>query len=560
VSKAVWCALLAATLVAVPQVGLAQEGAAGGLKPLVTVAFSGYDELLADIDFIGKLAGNPNLSKMAEAGVTLATRGQGLVGLDTKRPWGVVVRTDGQQFPVLVYLPVSDYKKLLDLLGQQGMELKAAGGGVTEIATPARPVFVAEKGGWAIAADSPTALAGAAADPLALLGDLPKNYDLAIRASVKNIPEVFRNMFVGQFLKGATEGMGRMPNESDEDFTLRTGVAKQMIEQVRLAINQLDDLLLGLNIDRSAGTAHLDVEVTAQPNTKLAAQFAQMKDTESNFAGFDLSGAAVTANWAGTLSEGQIAQAKGNLAALRERVQKQLKSQGLGAEREKLATELLTDLLQVVEETIEKGKNDGGMVLLLEPGAVNLAVGSIIANPPKLEAVVKRLVAEISKEEPEVGKLIKLDAEQYQGIRFHTATIPVQDENAAKAVGKTVEVVVGIGEGSVYFAAGSSSATVLKQAIDKSKASAGKQVAPVRVVVALTPIARFVSQVADDARAKNVAAFMAGILQQAEGKDHVILVTKPIPNGSRTRLELEQGVLKAIGSLGQMAGGGAGNR
>ena len=40
--------------------------AQGEPKPVVTVSFAGYDKLVADIAMIGKLGGNPNLSKQFE--------------------------------------------------------------------------------------------------------------------------------------------------------------------------------------------------------------------------------------------------------------------------------------------------------------------------------------------------------------------------------------------------------------------------------------------------------------------------------------------------------------
>ena len=40
--------------------------AEGEPKPLVTVSFAGYDRLVADIDMIGQLGGNPTLGKQFE--------------------------------------------------------------------------------------------------------------------------------------------------------------------------------------------------------------------------------------------------------------------------------------------------------------------------------------------------------------------------------------------------------------------------------------------------------------------------------------------------------------
>ena len=52
-----------------------------------------------------------------------------------------------------------------------------------------------------------------------------------------------------------------------------------------------------------------------------------------------------------------------------------------------------------------------------------------------------------------------------------------------------------------------------------------------------------------------MASMIAAMLEQTGGKDHVTLTSTPITNGAAVRLEVEEGLLKLIGSLGQMFGG-----
>ncbi len=165
-------------------------------------------------------------------------------------------------------------------------------------------------------------------------------------------------------------------------------------------------------------------------------------------------------------------------------------------------------------------------------------------------------VVDIAKGEiGELGNLIKMDAETHEGVTFHTITVPVPDEEAAAVLGQTVQVVIGLSEESFYLAAGGEAAAVLKQIIDASKADAGKQIAPMRISAALTPILKFAAEAADE-DAKPMIAQFASILEQSEGKDHVTVVSKAIENGGQVRLELEEGVLKLIGTAIQNAGGG----
>ena len=554
-------ALVVALLLGSRSVCPAEETPAAGLKPLVTVSFAGYDELRADIEFVGKLGNNPQLAQGLEEMLQQMTQGKGLAGLDTKKPWGAVVQTDGQQqFPIYGFIPVTDLKQLMGVVRDTKLVQVPddPADGIYEIATDGPSLFVQQKGGWAFIASSREGLAQVPAEPEKVLGDLNRKYDLAVRASIRNVPSDYRKMFVEQMKTGAEIGMDRLPGESNEDYALRQGVAKQMIQQIDTMINDLDEVLIGWAIDRQAGTSYIDFQVTAVAGTKTAAQFAQAATVTTNFAGFDLPGAALTGNWGGTLTDSDVVQAKNAITNVRTVALKELNNQGLSPDELKLASQLLSDLLDVAEKTVENKTADGGLALLLKPGALTFVAGFTIADGAKLEKALKQLAAEVQKAEPKVAQILKLDAETHQGIRFHALAVPtseMNDEMATKLFGDTLDVVLGISDSSVYLAVGRDAASTLKQVIDQSKAQAGKQIPPARIALAATPIAKFVAEIADEEGAKQMATKIGAMLEQSGGKDHLILTSKPVPDGATVRLEVEEGLLKLPGILSQMMGG-----
>jgi hypothetical protein len=544
----------------------AQVSPATGRKPLVTISFSGYDELRADVEFVGNLGNNPQLAKRLEAMLKAMTQGPAagpgpaLPGLDTKRPWGAVVQTDGQQFPIYGFIPVTDLKQLMGVVGNflPGGPPAPPADGVYELGLNGPAVFVQQKGGWAFITSNRQDLATVPADPQKVLGGLNQKYDLAVRASVQNVPVPLRQMILDQIKMGAEIGMQQLPGESNEDYALRQGVARRMIEQFTATVDELDEVLIGWAIDRQTGTSYVDFQITAVAGTKTAAQFSQAATATTNFAGFELPGAALTGNWAGTFSDSDVAQAKDAIANVRVTALRELKNQGLSPDELKLATQLLSDLLEVLEKTVENKTADGGLALLLKPGGLTLVAGGTIADGAKLESALKQLAAEVQKAEPQFSQLLKLDAETYQGVRFHTLAIPtdqMDDQVAAKLFGQNLDVVLGISPTSVYLAAGRDALSTLKQVIDGSKSQAGKQIPPARLSLAAAPIAKFVAGVAEDEQARQVAAQIGDLLEKSSGKDHLILTSKPIPNGATVRLEVEGGILKLLGSLGEMMGG-----
>jgi len=524
-------------------------------KNLVTVAFSGYDRMAADIDYVAKLIGNPAVTKQLQE-MKKAAQDMSLGGVDGTRPWGAVVQVNSaggimpgpDDFSVLAFVPVKDFAKLKETLEKLEVEVKDAGDGVVEIDT-GRPLYLKEKGGWVFVGMSPEALKDTPADPSALLGDLSKRHHLAARISVKNIPQFYRKMFLAQMQVGAQAALRRLPNEGDDEYAMRLNVTKQMLQQVTTMVNDLDELLLGWGVDRTKGTTFIDFEMTAVAGTKTAGDFAQLAQAKTNFAGFNLPGAALSGNWVGAFSDSDVVQMKSALSALKDKAIKDLKDEGLDGDELKLATQVIGDLFGVIQKTIENKKADMGVVLVLNPGAAAFVAGGLIADGDKLEKVLKQVAEVMGKEDPDMAKMIKLDADKHQGVRFHTFTMPVPEPEAVKVIGQNLEVIVGISDQSLYVALGGDTAKALKQVIDQSKANPDKAVSPLQVSIAAAPILKFASAVAPDGPEKQIVGMLAAGLEQSGGKDHISLSTKGIPNGAATRLEIEEGILKAMSMM-----------
>ena len=523
------------------------------MKPVVTVSFSGYDELMTNIDVFGRLGGNPDTSKGLEFMLQMMTQGKGLSGLDKKQPWGAVYLADDQgKSAIYGFLPVTDLKQLVEI----GQALQLAeielDNGVYEIQTPAMTLYARQKGNWAIICREKETLDQAPVDPLKLLGDMPKNYDLAIRISVKNAPKEYREQFLAQLRAGVEVGLTQMPDETEEQYELRVGMAEQSFQQLATLVNELEEVMLGWNVDPSTSSTYIDLELTAQSGTKLIDQFAMMKPGKSKFAGFNMPQAALTANWVGTMTDADVTRAKSNLASFRKSMIANLEDQGLSEDETKLATKLLDDIHDFVVKTIETKKSDGGLALLLDTEAATLVAGGAVAEGGKLEKVIEQLVADMKATDPDVANMIELNADTHQGIRFHTFTLPTPEPEMEPFVGEELEVVLGISDERVYLAAGRDAMKTLKSVIDQSKAAEGKEVPPMQISISVGAFAKFLAAAAvDEPQTQAMAAMLSAALADAGEKDHILLTAKPIDRGVRMRLELEEGLLKALSTMGQ---------
>ncbi len=529
-------------------------------KPFLTVSFSGYDELMKDVELIGKLANFPGLSKMLEQQAEAQDPGKLLGSLDKKKPWGLVAKLNAQSQPVVEgFVPIGGLKELLKAL-EPMVEATDAGDGAYEIKAGPRSIFLKQMGSWTIVGSSKEALADVPEDPVKLLDGLNEKYNLAVSFAVKNIPAATRDMFMFPITMAFQAGMRRMPNETDEQFQLRSKVGQQAIQQLTETIKDLDTVLLGLVVDEKTSSARLDVVTTVLPGTKSAQKLAKAAD-KTEFAGFLDPDAAVTLNLTQKADESDIAQFKSQFGVVRSNMLAELDKQGLPEEQLKQAKQLAGDLMDVLEKSIEGGRFDGG--LMFKAGAKNLQLvaGFRVAEGAKLEKTLKQLVEQIGKEEPDAAKLFKFNAEEHQGVRFHAISFPmdqIPDEEAKQKIGQLMgdklEAIIGIGDNAVYFAAGRDAAKTLKEAIDKSKSAGSTSVPPMQLSIALGPIAQLVAAVGDG-NVKQAAEMVAKLLSPAAGKDHIKLTSTLIPNGTKVQLELEEGVLRLLGAIPLMRAG-----
>lgn len=549
---------LAAVLLVAPRVCPAQ---AKDLKQVVTVSFSGYDDLMQGIAMVGKLAGMPMLPQMLEAQIQQAGVGEALNALDKKQPWVVAIKTDaeGNEFAVQAFLPTRDVKKLIKTLPIP-VEPQDAGDGVLELKAPDRSIFVKQHGAWAVVSDKKPLVAEAPEDPVKMAGGMQEKYQLGARVSVKSVPEGLRKKFLDILTFGVQAGMRQNPNESDEQFAARSKMLQQGMEQLKTMLNDLDALTVGVKLDDATSSAYLEYSLTMLPDSPSAKKMAKSTGAKTQFAGVLVPDAAATLHATQQLDSTDIEQVKGNVAVLRANALAELDKQGLPEEQAKLAKQLATDLMDVVEKTLDGGKMDFAASLKLAPKAVTFVAGMQIAEGGKLESVIKQLLQQVAKDSPDAAKLFKLNAEEHGGIRFHVLSVPIamMDPDAAEKLGgmlgENLDVVIGIGDTKLYLAMGRDAAASLKQAIDRKSES--KSLPPVEFSVAVGPIASFVAAVAEG-NEKQTAAMLSKILESAPGKDHVKITAMPITNGVQVRLEAEEGVLKAGGIVPMMMGGPA---
>ena len=512
---------LSLAMLAVPVLLGSQGAAQNNSTSPVIVSCAGYDRLLADVGAIGQWCGDAALAQRLQLLLLTLPQGDatnGPLALDTARPWGAV-RLAGKPEPIsYVFLPVADMAPLLAFVqGQLGCTVKAENG-VYRIPFGRQAFYAVHRRHWAFLADSRPGLEKVAADPEKLLGDLPKRYDLAIHASIRDLPEECRRW------------LSRW-----------------------LCLDERDDLLLGWNVDYSTKSSYVDLELRAQAGTTLAAHLAQVKPGKSAFVGLAMPNAAVTAIAAGAISDEEVGPVNGQLAVLHAAAIEQLRSQGLAEATFRWASRLLDGIADGMRKAVEQKKLDGGLAIRLDAAGGTLLAGAALAGTACLETVFQHASEQIPRNDP-VAKTIAMAAATYNGIHLHTISLAVPDRQLAPLVGDRLEIVVGIADDKVLVAVGRGAAPAIKNAIDRLKSTGVGEVPPLKINVTVAPVAQLLATVGEDPRLKASAAMLAGLFQNDDAKGCLTLSAQRSPRGVQLRLQVDDKVLGALIALGQMMG------
>jgi hypothetical protein len=544
-------------------------------KPLAVVAFSGYSELKDDIAYVGRISGQPDLATGLEFMAKLfLAQGKDFPGLDKDRPWGAVIQMDHQKLAQGVqapeqflsgfaFLPVTDLKALLGTFEHLLGKPEDAGDGVLKIGRAPKPAYVKEVNGWAYLADKPEAFAEAPSDPGKFIAGLDGQYDLAFRVNVASLPDEIRGPLLEGLTSKAQGDLQRRPGEPEGEYIVRKVVGEYFLRAVTGTMNDLDHLTVGWALDHENATAYMDVNLSARPGTPSARQFAAWGEATTNFGGVMHPEATVAWNWTGKMHDADASNLASAVEVIRTRALDDFQNQGKSGAETELGKKLINGVLDVIQKTVQTGRVDGGGSLVLKPDAVTVVAGGFVADGAQLEQALDTLVEAVRVENPAfAAQAINMDAGEQAGVKLHTVSVPVpagaeDRERVVRMIGRNIDVVVGVGDQSVYLAVGKDPMAALREVIQRSEHERSSTVAPLRVSVALRALTNFVAEVGEKTDQAQAAALRA-LLENAEGKDHVNVVASAIDRGVRLRIEIEQGILEAVGNAARQKRQGKG--
>ncbi len=163
--------------------------AAASPKPLVVLSLSSHNDVADSIAPLGEVAETPDLPTSLSSLLKLYAEGEGLAGLDPARPWGAVVQL-GSGLSSYAFVPVTDAERLSWELYSYIRSTEPVGDEIYEVVgtEPGKKLYVKPTADWLFVSDRPDVLKTVPTDPGELLGGLNKQYDIALRFELNNVP------------------------------------------------------------------------------------------------------------------------------------------------------------------------------------------------------------------------------------------------------------------------------------------------------------------------------------------------------------------------------------
>jgi hypothetical protein len=261
----------------------AQDGA-----PTILIQVRSLAAVMENVKLLVTLSGREAISKQVEELVKSKIGANGLEGIDPARPFGVYGTlksiNDGT---VVLLVPIADENAFLKLLKNLNYEAKKnANTGIYTISgLPVEIYFrFSEKYAY-VSTLNLDALGANNLLPPAKVFRADQKSAISVALRLDQLPKDVKFEFLAQLEQGIKDAQNvKIPDETPAQNALRLQVSREIVDQFKAVLNEGKQLGMDLNVDKNAEEISLTFSVTAQPNTALARNIAEVGKTKSLFA------------------------------------------------------------------------------------------------------------------------------------------------------------------------------------------------------------------------------------------------------------------------------------
>jgi len=202
-------------------------------KPLVVLSLTSHNDAQMDTTAIDFVAEADEMPTWLSSTLQLFAQGRGVAGLDASRPWGAAVELTNGKLAAYAFIPIKDLETLSWELYEHIDSTTEVSYGIYKVTgtEKGKELYAKELGGWLYVSDCPECLANVPYSPAKLIDGMNKDYDVALRLSLKNVPADHGK----KILAGLDKTIGKVLRKKLSDDTMNIlGKAAFHIDEVTL--------------------------------------------------------------------------------------------------------------------------------------------------------------------------------------------------------------------------------------------------------------------------------------------------------------------------------------
>ncbi len=520
-------------------------------EPLAVFSIKSIEELIDDVGHIGELVEHPEAADAIEGIIGQFTGGKGLQGVDLTARIGafVMIEDNGQPGAPVVFIPISDEKAFLELLGNFFPGAKKANNGNVALKGPNGQQFVGKF-------ENDYFFATQVAPALKSLPNPEKlsesEADIALELNFGKLPEPLKQLALQQMDVAAALGASNRPDDPAEQIGYDIG-QNMTLNAFKSLIADGDSFAIMFDIDSEEGVISFDIGVGAKSGTAMAKTIAAYSEKGSAFADLLAADSLMTFTFATPVSkelqDGLVTGLElGSIEADKEiDGNEELKS----AAEKKVARDVKNSLFTVITDTIKTGRMDFAIAVGgTAENDMTMQLFTKIASGKTLNSTIESAFAEAKKAGDKTDEF-KLNVATAGNAKIHEIDKDKLGSEDKEDPFKGPAYLT-IGDDFMILSAGTDSLAATKAAATKlsaakpaarfGKAANAKGRAPISLRMKLSNLLAFSGQLDEDTLAEAKEAFK-------EGGDEIALEVTSTKTGIQLHFEIEDGVLQLGAAL-----------
>jgi hypothetical protein len=522
-------------------VGLALGWSCPAQAQNALVRVKSVDSLLESAKYLAKMAGQEAQADQLEGLLHLVTGGKGLAGVDRSRPAGIFANlTAGGGQPIIVFVPVSDPDKLLDLLRSLNVKVEGSGDTLIELKPQKGDTsYLRFEKDYAFASPRLDLLQGELPD-LSRFAPLPNDGTLVnAQLDIRQLPYEFRQLGLAALRKQALDQLekdsSRKLGESDAAHRGRLAASRYFTERGLRLLEELHGLTATLKVDSKSHLATLEVGLEVNPKSEVGRSIEQFAQSKSVFAAFGQE-----AGLHGLFSVPVAIELQSLLrTGFRDETQKALDKESdprkreLGARLQNVLDRALFPDRYDIASAIRGPFDDGQFVILF---------GMRVPSAKELEAVLIDVAKEFAP--PADQATIELGHGRHGPTAIHRIRFPESRDGTAERLYGAAELFLAYRDEIVLAAFGQRGGEVLPRVLDDLERPADPDSSPIQLDVRLSRV----GPLAVDDAGRRFRDAVAEYSRDNPDRDRIRL---SLTGGSalKLRLELDTHLLQLVSKL-----------